>query len=165
MSPLKKLIVELLVIILLIAGGVGYKTFSDSVNHIFPVNTDEIKYVFVSKQHYVSGSWSSSSLTGENKESFLAALDKLEPVRDVKPRELATTERTDTDYLVVLIYGDDASLFYRNDHIYLYFQPDGRIVGAAANEGYEYYDEHSAYYQEFLALLPEYEKLCVDENF
>lgn len=83
----------------------------------------------------------------------------------MKPRELATTERTDTDYLVVLIYGDDASLFYRNDHIYLYFQPDGRIVGAAANEGYEYYDEHSAYYQEFLALLPVYEEMCFDGEF
>lgn len=163
MSPKYKLIIEVLVIILLIAGCLGYQAITSYASRIFPVNLDEILCVFVDKDYHTEGERRYSSLEGQDLEDFITALNKLEPVRVEKMRERTTSERVNTDYSVTLWYNEKTSIFRRSDIVHLWFRPDGRII--VDNDGYEYYDEHSEYYQEFLSLLHEYEKLCLDENF
>ncbi len=161
MSPLKQLIIEALVIILILAGCFGSKVVTDYASRVFPLRMENIIAVFVTEETHTEGTSSHSSLEEKDMEAFLAALDQLQPIREDKPRERATEERRDIDYEVALCYSKESGLFRRTDIIHMYFRSDGRII--VDNAGYEYYDVHSEYYDEFLELLPKYAELCVNE--
>ena len=161
MSPLKKLIIEALVIIIIVAGCFGSKMVNEYASRVFPLRTENIIAVFVTKDTHTEGTRSHSSLKEKDMETFLAAFNRLQPVREDKPRENTTEEHHDIDYEVALCYSKESSLFRRTDIIHMYFRSDGRII--VDNAGYEYYDEHSDYYKEFLELLPEYAEKCLAE--
>ena len=90
MSPKYKLIIEELVIILLIAGCLGYQAITSYASRIFPVNLDEILCVFVDKDYHTEGERRYSSLEGQDLEDFITALNKLEHVRVEKMRYRTT---------------------------------------------------------------------------
>ena len=163
----KKILLASSVLVLVLVIFLGYRTASEKVNTLFPLDVNDVFDVCVEEAFSESVySRSCTCLRGEKANIIIDALNQLELSKEERELVRYSNELGQVNVLYEIHINFDHTknkLRYwmrREGGCTLYVLDSNRII--AFYGGYEYYDDTSEYYDDLLILLDEYKDACLN---